>query len=59
VRGQPGQKGGWCCVGGMSQGVAEGEKVGGGKVGCQESVGGQWQLDWAGGFWMQASMGVE
>ncbi len=59
MRGELGQKGDWCHVGGASQGAVGGKKVGGGKVGGQEPVGSQQQLDQVGGFWVQVSLGVK
>jgi len=59
VRGEPDQKGGCFCVGGVSHGVAGGKKVGDGEVGSWESVG---SLHWLGqveGFWAQTSLGVK
>jgi len=50
VRGEPGPKGDLFCVGGVSQGVAEGKRARDGKVGDQELVGGQRLLDQVGGF---------
>jgi len=59
VRGEPGPKGDWFCMGGASQGVAEGKRARDGKVGDWESVGGQRQLDQVGFFEVQVSLGVE